>query len=246
MMDSDVRTIAIVSAMTSELQSARRALGLSGAPPTDAVCAEGWYKGVRILTVVTNMGLHAAQQATEQLFNRYADEINHLFVVGIAGAVDAGLDIGAVVIPESVVDERDGIARYPVNLSDRKPAGVIYSTDQLQYDKAFVALLHSRKVSLVDMESGAIAAVCEHNHCPFTIIRAVSDRVDKHAQDFDVFQLANADGSPRYGAAIRYILARPWKMAYLIAMGMGAHKAINASTAELVRSVQRLLAREQM
>lgn len=240
-MDSRVRTIAIVAAMASELKPVRRALGLTGAPAKDGVCDEGWYKGVRILTVVTNMGLCAAQTATEQLFARYADEIGHLFVVGIAGAVDADLDIGAVVIPESVVDERDGIARYPVNLSDRESAGVIYSTDQLQYDKAFVTQLHARKVSLVDMESGAIAAVCERHHCPFTVIRAVSDRVDKHAQDFDVFHLANADGSPRYGAAIRYILAKPWKIAYLIAMGLGAQKAINASSSELLKRVEHLL-----
>jgi nucleoside phosphorylase len=243
-MGNSIRTIAILSAMSSELKPVRRALGLTGEPRDDASCALGWYKGVRIIAAVTKMGLGAAQKATEQLFAKFGAEIDHLFVVGIAGAYDPGLKVGEVIVPEWVVDERDGVARYPVNLSDRESSGVIYSTDQLCYDKAFVAMLRSKQVSLVDMESGAIAAVCERNNCPFTIVRAVSDRVDKHAEHFDVFYLANEDGSPRYMAAIRYVLGKPWRIAYLISMGLGAKKAIHASSAELLKNVERLLSRE--
>ena len=66
------------------------------------------------------------------------------------------------------VDGRDKTVRYPTNLSDPQSSGLIYSTDQLAYSKEFVAMLQDRKVSLVDMESGAIAAVCERNNSPFT------------------------------------------------------------------------------
>ena len=224
-MASHIRTIAILSAMSSELKPARRALGQDVGPQAGSSYARGMYKGVTVITAVTKMGLAAAQCATERLFANAGSGIDHVFVVGIAGANDPRLKIGEVVIPESVVDERDGVSRYPTNLSDFEPAGLIYSTDQLAYCKEFVAMLQDRKVSLVDMESGAIAAVCERNNCPFTIVRAVSDRVDKHAENFDIFHLAHDDGSPRYMAAIRYMLGRPWKIAYLISMGLGAKKA---------------------
>lgn len=239
-----IRTIAIVSAMSSELKPVRRALGLDGRPQAESSYTRGMYKGVTVITAVTSMGLAAAQSATEGLFANAGYDIDHVFVVGIAGANDPGLKIGDVVIPASVVDERDGISRYPVNISDRHASGVIYSTDQLAYSKKFVALLQDRKVSLVDMESGAIAAVCERHNCPFTIIRAVSDRVDKHAKNFDVFHLANDDGSPRYIAAVRYILRKPWKIVYLISMGLGARKAIDASSAELLQNIECLLSCE--
>jgi nucleoside phosphorylase len=192
------------------------------------------------------MGLAAAQSATEKLFANAGSGIDHVFVVGIAGANDPRLKIGEVVIPTCVVDERDGIFRYPANPGGIESAGLIYSTDQLAYSKEFVAMLQDRKVSLVDMESGAIAAVCERNDCPFTIVRAVSDRVDKHAENFDVFHLANDDGSPRYFAAIRYVLGNPWKIFYLASMGLGAKKAINSSSAALLKNIECLLSRERM
>jgi nucleoside phosphorylase len=243
-MASRIRTIAILSAMSSELKPVTRALGLDVGPRAGSGKARGIHKDVTVITAVTRMGLAAAQSATEELFASTGSGIDHVFVVGIAGANDPTLKIGEVVIPACVVDERDGVARYPTNLSDSESSGLIYSTDQLAYSKEFVAMLQDRKVSLVDMESGAIAAVCERNNCPFTIIRAVSDRVDKHAENFDVFHLANADGSPRYMAAMRYILGKPWKIFYLISMGLGARKAIKASSAELLKNVERLLSRD--
>jgi len=240
-MASHTRTIAILSAMSSELKPVTRALGLDAGPRAECSYTRGMYKGVTVIAAVTRMGLAAAQSATEELFATAGSKIDHVFVVGIAGANDPALKIGEVVIPACVVDERDGIVRYPTNLSDSESSGLIYSTDQLAYSKEFVEMLQDRKVSLVDMESGAIAAVCERNNCPFTIIRAVSDRVDKHAENFDVFHLANADGSPRYIAAMRYILGKPWKIFHLIAMGLGARKAFNTSSAELLKNVERLL-----
>ena len=238
-----IRCIAILAAMSSELKSVRRYLGIECVPEYGHIDCSGTYKGITVITAVTKMGLVAAQSATEEIFLKYGATIDHLFAVGIAGANDVSLNIGEVVIPESVVDERDGITRYPVNLSDRQPSGVIYSTDQLCYDTNFVAMLQSKNVSLVDMESGAIAAVCERNHCPFTIIRAVSDKVDKHAENFEVFHLANDDGSPRYMAAARYILAKPWRINYLVSMALGAKKAIDASSAELIKNIEKLLVR---
>lgn len=238
-----IQCIAILAAMSSELKSVKRSLGIECVPEDGHIDCSGTYKGVTAITAVTKMGLLAAQSATEKIFLKYGATVDHLFVVGIAGANDLSLNIGEVVIPESVIDERDGVVRYPVNLSDRQPSGVIYSTDQLCYDSNFVAMLHSKNVSLVDMESGAIAAVCERNHCPFTIIRAVSDKVDKHAETFEVFHLANDDGSPRYMAAARYILAKPWRINYLVSMALGAKKAIDASSAELIKNIEKLLVR---
>lgn len=240
-MGNKIRGIAILAAMASELKPTSRLLGLKSLPGAATPFLRGSYKDVKVTAAVTNMGLPAAQQRTEELFALRDVGIDHVFVVGIAGALQASLEIGEVIIPERVVDARDGIDRYPVNLSDREPAGAIYSSDQLQYDDAYVAMLHQREVSAVDMESGAIAAECERQGCPYTVIRAISDRVDQHAVNFDVFHLANADGSPRYLAALRYVLSRPTQIPYLMAMASGSNKAIAASTAELVRSIDTLL-----
>jgi nucleoside phosphorylase len=108
-MASHIRTIAILSAMSSELKPVTRALALDARPQAGSDKARGIYKGVTIITAVTRMGLAAAQGATEELFATAGSAIDHVFVVGIAGANDPALKIGEVVIPACVVDERDGI-----------------------------------------------------------------------------------------------------------------------------------------
>lgn len=242
-MGNNIQTVAILAAMSSELKSVSRLLRLTKMPGAGNPFLHGRYKGVTVFASVTYMGLAAAQRRTQELFAMRNVRIDHLFVVGIAGALQQSLGIGEVVTPQSVVDARDGIDRFPVNLSGRTPVGTIYSSDQLNYDDAYVAMLHQRKVTVVDMESGAIAAECERNGVPYTVIRAVSDRVDEHARSFDVFHLANPDGSPRYLAALRYVLARPGQIPYLKAMASGSKQAIAASTAELMRNIDTLLQR---
>lgn len=241
-MVSEIRSIAILAAMATELKPVARLLGLRPMQGAGNPFLSGSYKGMPVIAAVTNMGLAAAQQRTQQLFALRAT-IDHLFVIGIAGALQQSLNIGEVINPVAVVDGRDGIDRFPVNLSERAPAGTICSSDQLQYDDEYVAMLYQRKVLAVDMESGAIAAECERHGCPYTVIRAVSDRVDEHAKSFDVFHLANTDGSPRYLAALRYVLMRPTQIPYLMAMARGSNKAIAASTAELMRNIDTLLQR---
>lgn len=221
----------------------KRSLGIARRPRNGEAYCTGIYQGVTVITAVTKMGLEAAQAATEELFSRYGSDIDHLFVVGVAGGYDQRLKIGEVVIPESVVDHRDGIVRYPANLGTREPAGMIYSSDQLSYDADYVATLNNKNVSAVDMESGAITAVCQRHGCPVTIVRAVSDKVDIHAESYDVFHLANEDGSPKYLASLRFVLRHPQRIAYLVSMGIGAKKAIDASSAELLRNIDTLLAR---
>lgn len=227
--------------MTSELAPVKKSLSIARRPRNGEAYCTGTYKGVTVITAVTNMGLAASESATEALFARYGDGIDHLFVVGVAGAYDQRLKIGEVLIPETVVDHRDGIVRYPAHLGTREPSGLIYSSDHLSYSHDYVALLNRKNVTAVDMESGAITAVCQRHGCPVTIIRAVSDRVDVLAESYDVFHLAHADGSPKYLAALRFVLRRPQRIAYLVAMGLGAKKAIDASAAELLKNIEALL-----
>lgn len=238
-----VRCIAILSAMTSELRPVQRALGVAGTSRKGERFYAGVYKDVEVITAATSIGLAAAQSATEALFARYGDTIDHLFVVGVAGAYDLQLKVGEVVIPKSVIDQRDGVVRYPANLSTVEPAGVIYSSDALSYSEDYIATLNSKNVTAVDRESGAITAVCQRHGCPVTIVRAISGEMDIHAEPYDIFHLADIDGSPKYREALRFVLRRPQRIAYLLALAFGARKAIRAATAELLLNIDTLIER---
>ena len=237
-----IRCVAILSTLKSELEPVRRALGISSKPQAGEDYCTGTYRGVTVITAVTKVGTTAAQAAADKLFARYGATIDHLFVVGTAGAFELQLGIGEVLIPESVVDQRDGIVRRTVNLSAGEPSGVIYSADQRDFDDEYVAALNHNSFSCIDTDSAAITAVCGQQGCPVTIVKAVSGKVDLLAESDDVFYFSD---SPGYREALRFLLRRPQRIAYLIALTLGAKKAIAASSAELLRNIDRLLRQAQ-
>lgn len=239
-MTSRIQRIAILAAMESEIAPIRRKLGLQR---TGTDVSDDWtgdYRGINIISAVTRMGMESAEAATRAMFNRYGNTVDHVFVVGIAGAHDVSLDIGTVVTAAGVIDARDGILRVPASTENCGASGIIYSSDQLLHDPTFLDLLDRRNVTLIDMESGAIAAVCEQQGCPYSVIRAVSDRIDSNAATYEVFELANSDGSPRYLKALLYLLKKPWKIGYLMSLAVGSNKAITAATAVLQQHVENM------
>ncbi len=225
------KRIAILAAMTSELTPIIKRLALKKEyNKTKAYHYVGQYKQLEILAAVTKMGLKNAEEATRTLFQ--SEEIDHLILVGIAGANIPELQIGQVVRTQYVIDERnDNRARIEFFDLDTLP-GVLYSSDELNYDKAFRAMLENKSVIAADMEAGPIANICEQFGCPFTATKAISDRIGKYTEPYEVFELAHEDGSPNYPRAIKYVLTKPYRLGYLINLTIGTYKAIQASARE--------------
>ena len=237
-MGRPIRHIAILAADSSVLKPVQRSLGIVGEHPSEGAFSAATYKGATVITGVTPAGLVSAQASAEALFSSYGNTIDHLFIVAINSAFDLHLGIGEVVFPKAVVDDRDGVARYPVNPGVRDSSGVIYSSDRRHCDEDYVAALNDYNVSGVDSVTGAVAAVCDRHGCAFTVVSAVGEKMDLLAEPGDVFQLA---GLPSYRSALRFALRRPQRIAYLIAMTLGIKKAIASAATEVLASVESLL-----
>ena len=233
-----IRRIAIFSAMASESQRVQRMLGVASEPRPGEDFSTGTYRGVTVISVLAVGGLEAAQKAAEALFTGLGGDIDHVFVVGRAAAYDLRHKVGEVITPEEVVDRRDGIVRHPVNLSDRSPLGVICSSDKQRYDHSYIAELNSSNVSVIDGQSGAIAAVCQRYGCPITIVRAVSDHIDLLADPNDIFQPERVRD---YRARLRFAWRRPRRIAHLFTTILGVRKAIAAASRELKSNLDSLI-----
>lgn len=233
-----IRRIAIFSAMASEAERVQRLLGVVSEPQKGEDYCTGTYRGVTVISAVTGGGLAVAQKAAETLFTRFGGAIDHVFVVGRAGAYDLRHKVGEVITPEEVVDRRDGIARHPVNLSARSPLGVIYSSDKQGYDHGYIAELNSSNVSVIDGQSGAIAAVCQRYGCPITIVRAVSDHIDLLADPDDIFEPERVQD---HRAMVRFAWRRPRRIAHLITTMLGVRKAVAAAARELKNNIDSLI-----
>ena len=79
-----------------------------------------------------------------------------------------------------------------------------------------------------------IGAVSEKRGVPWSVFRAISDWAGDPDVDADLVGLSNPDGSPRPGAALRYVLRRPWRIPKLARLGKGMQLAVRASTAPLL------------
>jgi nucleoside phosphorylase len=209
--------VAFVTAMDLELRPLARLL------PPDAV------------TAVIGVGPAAARRATESLLTRCA--VDHVVVVGVAGGVDPELEIGELVMPKIVVDRETGATfeHRPINAAATR--GTMLTCRAPILDMALIANLPMEGVVALDMETAAVADVCEARGVPWSVFRAISDRPVDGLVDAAVAGLARADGSPDLPAVARYVLRRPWAVPKLVRLGRDLNKATSAAARAAVDAI---------
>ena len=189
-----------------------------------------------IVATTTGIGTHAAAQAAEHLLD--SERVDHLIVVGIAGGVGSAAAIGDVVVPELVIDGVSGQSYQPAPLAGLRARGLLETSDQFVADPDRVAHLVARGVIAVDMETASIAAVCVRRKCPWSVVRAISDRVGE--LPIDILGLVKPDGSPNFRAAARYILTHPGRLPALATLARDSGRAARAAARAAVRACEGL------
>jgi adenosylhomocysteine nucleosidase len=214
--------IGFVCAMPMELKPLTGPLGLERSAADPSV-RTGSLNGRPVVAVVTGMGTVLAEAGTRHLLA--ASDVDHVVVVGITGALGSETPIGTIVRPELVVRSATGEAHTPVHLGDGAPNGTMWTTDSLMTDPGDLARLRSEGVVSLDMETAAVAAVCEEHQVPWSVIRAISDRADDGSVDDAVFGLSHQDGSPNWPAVLRFVVTRPHRLPGLVTVGRNAQRA---------------------
>ena len=103
------------------------------------------------------------------------------------------------------------------------------SSDHLLVDPDAAARLAERGVVAIDMETAAVAAVCAERGCPWSVVRAVSDRADDGTTDAAILSLLGAEGNPDLGAALRFVLRNPGRVPQLVRLARGAALATRSA-----------------
>ena len=197
----------------------------------------GRLAGVEVVATTVGVGTREAIAATERLLA--SASVPLVVVVGIAGASAPHLRVGDVVVPESVIHGHDGTTHTSTIVRGVDRQGTIHTSDELLVDADAVAALHRRGIVAMDMETGAIAAVCDRHGVPWTAFRAISDTIDRPV-DKDVMTMLSRDGTPNVGAALRFVARRPHKIPHLVALARDSTKACNAAAAAAERALENL------
>lgn len=217
----DALQVLVLAPMRSELRPVARAMGgrrgqLAGVP----VCV-GRAGRASLTAALIGVGPEAARRSTERLLD--ASHFDHVVVSGIAGGIGPRIAVGDLVTPCEVEDLTTGRRFTPVTVGHHRPSGVVATTaSELILDEERLAELEERGVIALDMETAAVAEVCQGRGRPWSVFRVVSDRPQDGLLDNGVFELLEADGTVNLGRTLRYVLARPSRIGPLARLARDA------------------------
>ena len=223
--------IAFVCAMPIELRPLRRRLRLR----RSGIGYAGRVGDRELIAMVTGMGGALARAATVQLLD--AVDVEWVIVVGVTGAIENETPIGTLVLPELVIDGADGSQHRPTPLPLGNAHGTMWTTDELILDPAQHADLRARGVISLDMETAAVAEVCEERGVPWSVVRAISDRASDGSVDAEVFGLSHQDGTVNIAAVARYLVRHPGAVPRLVRLARGSKLATERAADAAIRAV---------
>ena len=232
------RRIALLAPMRSELLPLVRLLALRRVGSGRHAFHSGAVGRVEVVAAQTGIGIRAAARAVERVLDSAA--IDHVVVVGVAGGIGASVAIGDLVVPEVVVDLDTGARFRPARLGETPPRGTLLTSDGLLTDPAAFARFDREGAVAIDMETAAVAAVCERRGCPWSVFRSISDHTSDGSIDQAVFGMTGPDGEAKPVAVARFVLTQPWRIPQLARLARGLNLATNTAASAAVRALETL------
>ena len=235
-------TVAMLAPMRPELAPLKKKIPLERVDTDGAAFTHtGTVGDVKVVAAITGIGMQPARDVTERLLD--AVSVDHVMVVGIAGGMGPTINIGDLVVPEVVYDEAGGPPYRATQLGEITPKGTIISSDQFGYTDDENTKMIGDGVLGLDMETGAVAGVCEKRGVPWTAFRGISDRGDDDTVDVEILKLAGPDGSGNFKALAWYLLRKPSKIKHLKNLAKGTNLATNAAADAAIAACRALEAK---
>lgn len=225
--------VGIIGAMDIEVALLEKAMadegGMQRSSKAGCELVEGTLRGVPVVLAQCGVGMVNAAACTQLLIDSFA--VDAVVNTGVAGSLDASIDIGDLVAATDAVNHLMDVANlgyevgqtpgmelsFSCNAHLRKLAaatatelqatlheGRIASGDRFVRDEA-----EKQRIADVfdarccEMEGAAIAQVCSLSDVPCLILRAVSDKADgSQAVDYPVFEENAARTCARFTASL--------------------------------------------
>ena len=219
--------VGMLAPMQPELEPIVRRLGLEA----DGDVHRGHAGDVEVVAMLTTIGYAGGEAAARRILEHGVDWV---MVVGVAGGVDRTLEIGGVVIPEEIVDRATGTSYRPTPIAGVAARGIISCGDQLMSDPATIEGLAAKGVVAVEMESAAIAPVCDEAGIPWAAFRGISDFAADGLVNDDIFAMTNPDGTAVPDAITRYLAEHPEQLEVLTQLGRDTALATDNAAAAAI------------
>jgi adenosylhomocysteine nucleosidase len=219
--------------MEPELQPLVRQLGLE----PDGAVYRGQAGNVEVVAMLTTIGMPAGARAAERILELGVDWV---MVVGVAGGVDHTVPIGSVIVPELVLDRGTGATFRPAPCGDIEPRGILSCGNELYTAPDGLAEMEQQGVVAVDMETAAVAAVCQAAGCPWSVFRGISDYADSGLVDDALFAMTRPDGTADPAVIARFLEQHPERLESLAQLAQDSGLATEAAAAAAIRACEML------
>ena len=201
--------VVVLAPMPLEMDAIVTAFGLE---PTGDAKSAPWkgHVGVSAVTAVhIGMGPPLTRQALDRVLDATASDhlpVDHVMIAGICGGLDPDLEVGTLVNAEVIVEHTSGAAYVHTPPGDAPRSGKLVTTEQATLDHELSRRVFADGFIGVDMESSAVAEVCEAKGCAWSVYRCIGDCFFDGLLDERIVALTNQDGSGDV-AGIRALIA---------------------------------------
>ena len=211
--------IAIVGAVKEEIAGIKQAMNISDHVRLGKSSAwPGKWVKQNIVLVRSGVGRQRAEDATLQVIDHFKPGC--LISIGYAGAVQPELNVGDLVIADTIIEENEKGEYAPdstwlnrakeISCSNgvKTIVGGLLTVDNVIHDCPSKQELGEKfNVQAVEMETSAIAKVAEEKGVPLLSLRVISDRLDQELLDSSSF--LGSDGEISTLKAGWYVLTHP-------------------------------------
>lgn len=193
-----VRNVVVLAPMPMEMDAIVKAFGLtptSGEPQAPCV---GLMGRSRVRCTHIGMGPTLTRRALITMFDEADasdDPVHHVMVAGICGGLDPEIPVGTLLNPELIVEHARGTEYRHRPPGDAPRQGKLVTTDEATLDLDLSKQLLSDGFLGVDMESSAVAEICEQRGCAWSVYRCIGDRWVDGLLDERIVAATNQDGS---------------------------------------------------
>ena len=205
------RQIVVLAPMPLEMDAIVKAFGLDPASGAKGGHWAGRVGDSDVTAIHIGMGPPATRVATNRLFDD-TDEyesVEHVMIAGICGGLDPRVDVGTLINPEVVVDFTSGTSYNHAPPGNAPRRGKLVTTEGVTLDSGLSNRLLGSGFIAVDMETSAVAEVCEARGCPWSVYRCIGDRHFDGLLDERIISATNPDGSGDMAQVERLIAADP-------------------------------------
>ena len=230
--------VLVLAPMPLELEAIVTAFGLTRSGGSDDSPLIGRGGDHDVTAIHIGMGPPLTRAALSRVFDATRPDhaaFDHVMIAGICGGLDPNLTVGTLINPEIVIEHTTGATYVHTPPGSEPRVGALITTEGVSLDAEQSLRFFEDGCIGVDMETAAVAEVCEANGCRWSVYRCISDRHFDGLLDDRVIKLANPDGSGNRDAFERLLAEDPSILPKLEQLGRDSALAARLAAEAAVR-----------